>query len=249
LIMPKRVEPQSSPVRTPIARHMRGLYAILDLGTLVARRLDPIAFADAVLSAEPAALQLRAKDATARETLALLRVLAPMCKRSGVPLIANDRPDLAVAAGCDFVHVGQDDMSIGSVRQVAPDLGVGISTHTTEQLESALSLSPSYVAFGPVFQTVTKKAPAAVVGIAGLRAAHARAGSRGVPLVAIGGISHERAQRIVGLADAIAVISELLPPVAPGETRASEVLAEVSLRARALHELFAPGRGLVEDPR
>jgi thiamine-phosphate pyrophosphorylase len=243
---------------------VRGLYAIVDIATLRARRLDPIAFAEAILSARPAALQLRAKEATSRATLALLRDLAPMCNRCGVPLVANDRPDLALVAGCDMVHVGQDDMPAESVRQIAPSIGVGISTHTHEQLESALSIAPSYVAFGPVFETSSKRNPDAIVGVAGLRAAHASARSCGVPLVAIGGISYERARAIVELVDAIAVISALLPKItlqdtgagerhardrhagdvhasdaSAGNPRVNDVLVEVARRARALQELFA----------
>src|SRR5579883_2868346 len=101
---------------------MRGLYAIADLAALAARRIDPLAFADAVLAARPAALQLRAKEAPPRDTLALLRALAPRCHGAGVPLVANDRPDLAVLAGCDAVHVGQDDMPVDRVLRIAPGL-------------------------------------------------------------------------------------------------------------------------------
>ncbi len=78
---------------------MHGFYAIVDAGALDRRNLDPLAFAEAVLSVSPAALQLRAKNVSARETLALLRALAPMCHRAGVKLVANDRPDLAILAG------------------------------------------------------------------------------------------------------------------------------------------------------
>src|SRR5579859_5956851 len=113
---------------------MRGLYAIADVGTLAARQLDPLAFAEAVLTVRPAAVQLRAKNAPARETLALLRALAPMCHRVGVPLVANDRADFALLAGCDLVHVGQEDMPVERVRRLAPGIGVGLSTHTLEQL-------------------------------------------------------------------------------------------------------------------
>lgn len=220
---------------------MRGLYAIADVETLAASRLDPVAFAAAVLSARPAALQLRAKNAPARETLALLRALAPICHRLGVPLVANDRPDFALLAGCDAVHVGQEDMPVERVRRLAPGLGVGVSTHTPAQLEAALATRPTYVAYGPVFETSTKANADPVVGLAGLRAAHARATAVGVPLVAIGGVSRERARALVGHADAVAVISDLVPPSAldPRST-AGDVLHEVAMRARALHELFAP---------
>jgi thiamine-phosphate pyrophosphorylase len=214
---------------------MRGLYAIVDLGTLAARRLDPVAFAGAVLRVRPAALQLRAKDMPSREVLALLRELAPMCHRAGVPLVANDRPDLALLAGCDMVHVGQTDMPIDRVRRITPGLGVGVSTHTLEQLDAALATAPTYVAFGPVFETHTKAHPDAVVGIEGIRAASQRAAAAGIPLVAIGGITRDSARGLVGLVDAVAVVSELIP-----ETMGADALPEVTLRARVLHEMFAP---------
>jgi thiamine-phosphate pyrophosphorylase len=220
---------------------MHGLYAIVDVGALAMRRVAPVAFAEAVLRVRPAALQVRAKDAPARETLALMRELAPMCHRAGVPLVANDRPDLAILAGCDWVHVGQEDMPIDRVRRIAPSLGVGVSTHNIEQLDAALAARPLYVAYGPVFETATKKNADAVVGVAGVRAAHARASAAGVPLVAIGGITRERARDLVGLVDAVAVVAELLPPVmvAGAAPHTAEILREVTARAHALHELFA----------
>jgi len=221
---------------------MRGLYAIVDLGVLATRRIDPVAFAHAILRVGPAALQVRAKDAPARETLAVMRELAPMCHRSGAILVANDRPDLAILAGCDCVHIGQTDMPIDRVRRIAPQLGVGLSTHTIAQLDAAVAARPLYVAYGPVFETATKKDPDPVVGVAGLRVAAAHAAAAHVPLVAIGGITRERARELVGLVDAVAVVAELLPPVivaggAPPQT--AEILREVTVRARALHELFA----------
>jgi thiamine-phosphate pyrophosphorylase len=221
---------------------MRGLYAIVDASALEAHGIEVIAFAEAVLSAPLAALQLRAKDVSARQALALLRELAPMCHRAGVPLVANDRPDLAVLAGCDMVHVGQDDMPIDRVRRIAPGLRVGVSTHTPEQLADALAARPDYVAFGPVFATSTKKDPAPVVGVDALRAAHARALAAGIPLVAIGGITAERAAAIVHDAEAIAVIAALVPPSAGADPRrsAAEGLAEVASRAQRLAGLLAP---------
>jgi thiamine-phosphate pyrophosphorylase len=213
---------------------MRGLYAIVDLGALAVRRLEPVAFARAVLRVGPAALQLRAKDVPSREVLGLLRELAPMCHRAGVPLIANDRPDLALLAGCDMVHVGQTDMPIDRVRRITPGLGVGVSTHTLEQLDAALAAAPSYVAFGPVFETHTKADPDSPVGVEGLRAASRRAAAAGLSLVAIGGITRENARALVGLADAVAVVAELIPPAT-----ASDALLEVTSRARTLHEMFA----------
>jgi thiamine-phosphate pyrophosphorylase len=89
---------------------MRGLYAIVDTRTLRARAIDVVAFSRAVLAARPAALQLRAKSEPPRELLALLRVLSPLCREAGVPFVVNDRPELAALAGCDYAHLGQDDL-------------------------------------------------------------------------------------------------------------------------------------------
>jgi thiamine-phosphate pyrophosphorylase len=230
---------------------MRGLYAIVDVGTLSARHLDPIAFAEAVLSARIAALQLRAKDASPRDALALLRALAPMCHRVSVPLVVNDRPDWAILAGCDMVHVGQGDMPIERVRRLVPGIGVGLSTHSLAQLDIALAARPAYVAFGPVFETLTKAHPDPVVGALGLREAYRRALAARVPLVAIGGITRERGRALVGAADALAVIGDLLPPHVVGEGRCSagDVLREVATRARALSELFDREPALVEGAR
>ncbi len=222
---------------------MRGLYAIVDVGSLAARGLDPIAFAEAVLAVGPAALQLRAKNTPAREMLALLRALGPMCRRAGLILVANDRPDLAVLAGCSHVHVGQEDMPIDRVRRLAPEVGVGVSTHTLDQLEAALAAHPEYVAFGPVFETQTKKNPEPVVGTALLREAYARAVQARVPLVAIGGITRERARALVGMADAVAIVADLMPALESsnnGLRSAPDVMREVTDRARTVHETFAP---------
>jgi thiamine-phosphate pyrophosphorylase len=219
---------------------MRGLYAIADVRALAARRCDPVAFAAAVLKARPAALQLRAKEATPHETLELLRAIAPLCRRAGVPLVANDHPELAKLAGCDLVHVGQRDIPVALARRLAPGIGLGVSTHDLPQLEAALDERPSYVAFGPVFETPSKRDSDPVVGPVLLRQAHDRARAAGVPLVAIGGISYERARGLVGDAEAFAVIGELLPrTVGDGGASLEDVLDEVSARARSFHELVA----------
>jgi len=207
---------------------MRGLYAIADVATLAARGLEPVAFGAAVLRARPAALQIRAKGVGARETLGWLRALVPLCRRAGVPLVANDRADLAALAGCDFVHVGQDDLSVAQVRRLAPGLRVGVSTHDEEQVARALAAGADYVAFGPVFATSSKSDSSPVVGLAGLRAACAQVAPHGVPLVAIGGITIERAPSIASVANAGAVIAALLD----GGLDASSLV----VRASALHE-------------
>jgi thiamine-phosphate pyrophosphorylase len=188
---------------------MRGFYAILDVALVRARELDEIAVARCLLAANPCALQLRAKDLGAREVLALLRRLQPLCQRAGVPLVANDRADLAALAACDAVHVGQDDIPYDLVARLAPGLRVGISTHDVAQLDRALAARPMYVAYGPVFATRTKANPDPVVGVEGLREAAARAARAGIPLVAIGGITLERCAELAEIASACAIIGDV----------------------------------------
>jgi len=217
---------------------MRGLYAIADVKTLDARRVDVVQYVRALASARPTAIQLRAKELAAREMLALLRVLGPVCREAGVPLVANDRVDVAELGGCDFVHVGQGDLSFEVVHRLAPRLKVGISTHDLSQLALALAHRPAYVAYGPVFPTESKEAPDPVVGIGGLRAAHLAARAAGIPLVAIGGITMDRAFEVAAWAEAGAVIAALLPP------RDEAVdLAQVAARARRLHAALS-GEGV-----
>jgi thiamine-phosphate pyrophosphorylase len=213
---------------------MRGLYAIVDTRALRARGLHPIAFATAVLAARPAALQLRAKDSSPREFLALLRAISPLCREAGVPFVANDRVDLAALAACSIVHLGQDDLAIERVRRIAPGLQVGLSTHTPDQLARALDAGPAYVAYGPVFATASKENPDATVGLAGLRQAAVAARRAHVPLVAIGGITLEGAPEIAQIADAAAIIADLLPTMG-GDRSLQAVLEGVSHRARELH--------------
>ena len=196
---------------------MRGLYAIVDLDSLAGRGLAPLPFAAAVARARPAALQLRAKHAGARETLELLRALRPVASEAGALLFANDRVDLAALAGCDGVHLGQHDLDIGDARRVAaalgaPGLRIGLSTHGAAELETALASHPDYVAAGPVFATHSKDQPDPTLGLVGLASLATRARAADTPLVAIGGIDAERAPEVAALVPAAAVIAALLPP-------------------------------------
>jgi thiamine-phosphate pyrophosphorylase len=206
---------------------MRGLYAIVDVTTLTRLDLSVVDVATALVEAHPAALQLRAKDLAPRETLQLLRVLHPICRTAGVPLFANDRADLAALAGCEGVHVGQEDMPVATIRRLVPALRIGVSTHTLEQARLALADRPDYIAFGPVFETRSKSRPEAVVGVETLRMV---AAGCPVPVVAIGGIDLERAYAVGRATHLGAVIAALLPD-GPGNGD----LAAITERARAFH--------------
>ncbi len=205
---------------------MHGLYPIVDVDTLEARGISVVDFAERVLTIRPACLQLRAKQATSRDFLALARRLRPSCRASETRLFLNDRVDLAVIAGADGVHVGQHDIPVAEVRKMAPSLRVGVSTHDLEQLRVELGAAPDYAAFGPVFTTTSKLRPDPVVGLERLAKAAELAHAGRCPLVAIGGIDADRAPEIARLGVMGAVIGALVPP---------EGLPGVSERARALH--------------
>lgn len=219
---------------------MRGLYAIVDVEALERRGIAPVAFAERVLAARPAALQLRDKRGGARQTLSLLRALAPLAADAGVPLFANDRPDLALLAQSAGIHVGQDDVPVSLVRglalRAAIPLRIGLSTHNAAQIEEAGGASGEgldYLAIGPVFSTANKANPDPALGLDGLRelAALARRLRPGLPIVAIGGISLENAGAVGRIADACAVIGGLLP----------ERLEDVRARAEALQQAITGG--------
>jgi len=189
----------------------------------------------------------------------MLRELGPMCRKVGVPLVANDRADLAVLTGCDMVHVGQGDLPVKLARRIAPNLGIGVSTHNLEQLARALDERPTYVAFGPVFSTRSKSAPDPICGVALLGEAFAMARAARIPLVAIGGIDIDNGSLVAGHCDGAAVIAALLPaaplpstavslasiPPMPASKREA-FAADVRGRAAALHALFG-GMPVLKD--
>jgi thiamine-phosphate diphosphorylase len=183
------------------------LYAITD------RRLAGCGAEENVsrlLSAGVRLIQLRDKEATARELLDSARSCLALTRHAGALLIVNDRVDVALAAGADGVHLGQDDLSVEDARRLlGPGRIIGISTHSMLQFELALKTPATYVAIGPIFSTETKQAAEAPVGLQLLAAAR-RAADR--PVVAIGGISIERAKSVYEAgADSVAVISGLYP--------------------------------------
>jgi thiamine-phosphate pyrophosphorylase len=209
---------------------MRGLYPIVDLDTLTKHGVAPLAFAEAVLTARPPLLQLRAKHQSPRAVLTLLQQLKPLCAQAGTLLFANDRPDLALLAGADGVHVGQDDVPLEAVRRLPGALRVGVSTHDDTQLRAALALRPDYVALGPIFVTASKQHADPALGLAMLANAAELARAAGVPLVAIGGLKLEIAAELAKNSVIGAVISDLL---AVGKT-ATEIAAQAQAWQKAL---------------
>jgi len=196
------------------------LYAIIDPTLLAISELD---LAEALAGSGVELIQYRNKTASSRQFFEISRNLSSFLKPRGVRLIVNDRADIALLAGAGGVHVGQEDLAVEDARAICgPDRWVGVSTHTLEQLAAADRTSADYVAFGPIFPTATKKNPDPVVGTGLLRQARQITKK---PLVAIGGITLERAAEVYRAgADSLAVIRDLICAPDPG-ARALEFLA------------------------
>ena len=160
--------------------------------------------------------QLRLKHTPDGAALELARWAAARARAAGALLFVNDRFDLALLAGADGVHLGQDDLAPERLPADArARLLVGLSTHTAEQLEGSVARPVDYVAFGPVFATGSKTSEYEPRGLAALRAAVARAGR---PLVAIGGISAANVAEVRGAgAAAAALISAVADAGDPAE--------------------------------
>jgi thiamine-phosphate pyrophosphorylase len=195
------------------------LYAIIDPTLLTNSELD---LAETLAGSGVELIQYRNKTASSRQFFEISRQLSSSLSPRGVRLIVNDRPDIALLAGAGGVHVGQEDLSVEEARAICgSDRWVGVSTHTLEQLAEADVTSADYIAFGPIFQTVTKKNPDPIVGTEILRKARQMTMK---PLVAIGGITLERAAEVYRAgADSLAVIRDLICAPNPG-VRAREYL-------------------------
>jgi thiamine-phosphate pyrophosphorylase len=204
---------------------VRGYYAILDAPeATVGEGVRPGALDDlerraaGLLAGRPCYLQLRAKAWPAAALRDAALVIAPLCRRAGVPFCVNDRLDVALAVSADAVHLGQDDLPLDDARRVAAGrLAIGFSTHNRAQALAAAAGGADYIGFGPVFGTRSKRNPDPTVGLEALRAIAAEVA---VPVVAIGGITLDRVADVAATGAAaaavISAVSEAPDPAAAG---------------------------------
>jgi thiamine-phosphate pyrophosphorylase len=144
-------------------------------------------------------LQLRCKGMTDKDVLNLAGPVVEICRRGSIISIINDRPDIAILSGADGVHLGQDDISVESVRRLQPrPLIVGRSTHNFRQLTEAMNETCDYVALGPVFATATKSHES-VAGLDYVRQAMDILKDNRVGHVAIGGIGLDNIEQVLAL--------------------------------------------------
>jgi thiamine-phosphate pyrophosphorylase len=164
-------------------------------------------------------VQLRVKDKSEQEIAREIRDAKRICAEHGAQLIVNDCWRAAIDAGCDYVHLGQEDLAAADVDAIKrAGLKLGISTHTHAELEVALQANPDYVALGPIYTTILKEMRFAPQGLDTIGEWKRRIGA--LPLVAIGGITLERAPGVLAAgADSIAVVTDVLRNADP-EARA-----------------------------
>jgi thiamine-phosphate pyrophosphorylase len=204
---------------------LRGLYAIVGDD-------DPIGNARAVIEGGAGVVQVRMKRSPAGAVLAAARAIASLARDRAL-VIVNDRADLALLAGADGVHVGEEDLPTAEARRLlGPELLVGRSTRTLEEAREAIRAGADHVGFGPMFGTRSKELAAAPRGLDALGEV---ARGLGAPVVAIGGIGLESVAGVAAAgAAAAAIIEDLL---ARGDVRE---------RAALLAARFAAG---VEEAR
>jgi thiamine-phosphate pyrophosphorylase len=138
----------------------------------------------------PLALSLREKDLPTAELLALARQICGLAGAAGADLYINGRFDLALAAGAQGVHLPTDGLPPSELRAAAPALRIGVSTHTTDEVQAAARAGADFVVFGPVFDTPSKQGLLVTRGLPGLAEA---AASAPVPVLALGGITPDSA--------------------------------------------------------
>lgn len=186
------------------------LYAVVDAVVCRHRGLDVVAVGRAFIEGGARLLQLRAKNVDGATALAWCDALVEAGRERTASVVINDRADWCAMAGAAGVHVGQEDVPVEACRRLLGSSAiVGLSTHTREQIAAALDQPISYLAVGPVFGTATKATGYDAVGLELVAHASARAGS--VPVVAIGGITLDRARAVIDSgASSVVVITDLL---------------------------------------
>ncbi len=195
------------------------LYLVADADYAAGRELPDLV--DAAVAGGVTVVQLRAKSLPGGAFVELGLAIARRLAGTGVPLLINDRVDVALACGAAGVHLGQEDMPVPLARRLlGPGAVIGVSVNTPDEALRAEREGADYVGAGPAYATATKDTPLAVLGPAGIGLVKR---ATGIAVVAIGGIGPRNAAEVAAAgADGIAVVSAILG--APDARRAAEEL-------------------------
>ncbi len=187
------------------------LYAFIDTAYLQGRK--PADLARQLCDGGADIIQLRAKDASAKHVRDIGREILPITSAAGVPLVVNDFPDIAASLPAQFCHLGQEDFfdaghtHTSELRQAAPGIGFGLSSHGPEQARRALAAGPEYLGVGPVYPTATKPEAKPVT----LEYVRWAAKNVSLPWFAIGGINLQNLNEVLAAgARRICVVSAIL---------------------------------------
>ena len=186
--------------------------------------VDHVAWLERLLPHGLRLAQLRIKDAAEPTLRAQIRRARDLCAQHGATLVINDHWRLALDEGCDFIHLGQEDLVEADLDAIGrAGCKLGVSTHDVRELDIALRVAPDYIALGPVFPTTLKQLDWAPQGVA--RVTDWKALLKDMPLVAIGGLTPERARAVLDAgADSAAVATDVLGHPDP-EARVREWVA------------------------
>ena len=180
------------------------LHVITD--TTLQSRFTHAELAELAIEGGADTVQFRQKHGTTRELVAIAQQMQAVCTRNNVPLIVNDRADIALAVGTTGAHFGQDDMPVSTGRRILPpEAIIGASARTEEKILEAITEGADYIGFGPIYGTSSKPDAEAAKGLERLRR---MCDIAACPVIAIGGISVETAGEVIRAgAHGIAVIS------------------------------------------
>ncbi|MBA85706.1 MAG: thiamine phosphate synthase [Rhodobacteraceae bacterium] len=172
-------------------------------------------------------VQLRIKDQPQDVLRAEIARAQQLCQTHGATLVVNDHWQLAIDLGCDWIHLGQEDLDTADLPAIrAAGLKLGLSTHDRAELDRALAINPDYIALGPVYPTILKKMKWHQQGLEKLTEWKALIGD--IPLIAIGGMSVERAAGAMRAgADCVSAVTDITLNPAP-EDRVRAWLKELS---------------------
>jgi thiamine-phosphate pyrophosphorylase len=154
-------------------------------------------------------VQLRLKDRSLADLRLEITRARDLCRAGGVTLVVNDHWQIAIEAGCDWIHLGQEDLDSADLPAIrAAGLRLGVSTHDEDELARALSVQPDYIALGPIWPTILKQMKWHQQGSAKLTDWKARIGA--IPLIAIGGLTPERADEAFAAgADVVSAVTDI----------------------------------------
>lgn len=154
-------------------------------------------------------VQLRIKLKTETQLRSEISKAIELTNRANCQLVLNDHWQLAIELGCDFIHLGQEDLDTANIDQIRQaNIKIGISTHSKQELERALTLDPDYIALGPVYPTILKKMPWAPQGLDRVTQWKKRIGN--IPLIGIGGLNLQRAESVFNAgADVVALVTDI----------------------------------------